>query len=197
MKLLVALVTPLFLLASCSAPSAEPSPTATPAATRAWLKDFNAQYGYDTSYMERLLDLSPAAYDSFAMAMPMAEHRVKLPIDAHFVGCISALMADDCGACTQLNLKMAVEAGVDRTTLRQLLDDPTRLPDSLRLVHAYAKQVVAGQNAETATVEALRKTFGDEAFAELAVNVLGCRIYPALRRAMGAEKACPAPTLDF
>ncbi|HEX5052029.1 MAG TPA: hypothetical protein VFZ65_09675 [Planctomycetota bacterium] len=180
------------LLAACAA-----TDTSDPAATRAWLKDFAAQYSYDTGYMERLLDLSPAAYDTFAAAMGMAEHRVHLPVDAHYVGCISALLADDCGACTQLNLRMAVEAGVHRALLRQLLEDPDSLPPVLRMVHDYATQVVRGGNADAARVQQLRWQLGDEGFAELAVNVLGCRIYPGLRRAMGAEVSCPPPTLDF
>lgn len=189
----------VLLLAACTATNAgDPAPSSSdPAATRAWLKGFEAQYSYDTGYMERLLDLSPAAYDSFTAAMGMAEHRVHLPVDAHFVGCISALLADDCGACTQLNLRMAVEAGVDRNVLRQLLEDPAGLPPVLRMVRDYATEVVRGDNASADRVRQLRGQLGDEAFAELAVNVLGCRIYPGLRRAMGAEVACPPPTLDF
>lgn len=186
----------LLLASACVSPPAATTPT-DPATTRAWLRDFNAKYHYDTGYLEQLLDQSPAAYDVFAAAMGMAEHRVHLPVDAHFVACISALRADDCGACTQLNLRMAVEAGVDRALLRQLLEDPASLPPVLRLVHEHATQVVRGGNADPTRVAQLKQALGDAAFAELAVNILGCRIYPGLRRAMGAEVACPLPTLDF
>jgi alkylhydroperoxidase family enzyme len=92
---------------------------------------------------------------------------------------------------------MAVEAGVDRAMLRTLLTEPASLPPPLRDVHAYATQVVRGGNATAAQVAALRAAFGDAAFGELAVNVIGCRIYWALRRTMGAEVACPPPSLDF
>lgn len=165
--------------------------------TRAQLREFGAKYQYDVGYMEQLLDLSPAAYDAFAAAMAMSEHREHLPLDAHFVACISALLADDCGACTQLNLRMAAEAGVDRVVLRQLLEDPGSLPPVLRLVYEHATQVVRGGNADAARVAELRAALGDAAFAELAVNIIGSRIYPALRRALGAERACPPPNLDF
>lgn len=172
----------------------DPAPVPDP---RTWLREFGATYQYDVGYLEQLLDLSPAAYDTFAAAMGMAEHRVHLPVDAHFVACISALLADDCGACTQLNLRMAVEAGVDRAVLRQLLADPAGLPPVLRLVYEHAAQVVRGGNADAARVAQLRAALGDQAFAELAVNILGARIYPALRRALGAERECPPPSLDF
>jgi hypothetical protein len=167
------------------------------AATRVWLRDFGAQYSYDVGYMEQLLDASPAAYETFAAAMGMADHRVQLPVDAHFVACISALMADGCGACAQLNIKMAVEAGVDRQLLQLLLKDPERLPANLALVHRFACQVVKGSNADTTTLTGLRAAYGDAGIGELAVNVLGVRIYPALRRSMGAEFSCPEPTIDF
>ena len=167
------------------------------AATRVWLRDFGAQYAYDVGYLEQLLNASPAAYETFAAAMGMADHRVHLPIDAHFVACISALMSDGCGACAQLNIKMAVEAGVDRQLLQQLLKDPERLPTALALVHRFACQVVKGHNADSATLDGLRAAYGDAGIGELAVNVLGARIYPALRRSMGAEFSCPDPTVDF
>lgn len=189
-------VVSMFASACSTTADAAPAPP-TIAEQHAQLREFGTHYGYDTGYMEQLLDLSPAAYDTFAAAMAMSEHRVHLPVDAHYVACLSALMADDCGQCTQLNLRMAVEAGVDRALLRQLLEAPEQLPPLLRLVHDHAVQVVHGDNADPARVAQLRAAFGDEAFAELAVNILGARIYPALRRALGAERACPPPSLDF
>lgn len=193
--LALAVAVTLPLAASCS--STTPAPAADVDATRAWLAEFEEHYGYDTGYMENLLGLSPAAYDRFAAAMGMAEPGAHLTPEQHHVGVISALMADDCGACGQLALKMAVEAGVDRDLLRGLVDAPEGLPTPLRTIHAYATQVVRGGNASTESVTELRAALGDEGFAELAVNVLGCRIYPGLRRAMGAETACPPLTLDF
>ena len=183
-------------LASCSTAESIEEPY-DPSVAREWLRDFGAKYAYDTGYMEQLLSLSPAAYDAFTASMGMSEHRVHLSVEAHFVACISALLADDCGACTQLNLRMASEAGVDRGVLRQLLEDPDRLPPTLQLIHDYATQVVRGGNAVPAQVTRLRQILGDEAFAELAVNVVGSRIYPALRRAMGAEVVCPPPHVNF
>jgi len=178
----------------------EPTPLPVPdpvAETRAGLQGFGASYGYDVGYLEQLLALSPAAYDTFAAAMAMADHRVHLSLDEHYVAVISALLADDCGACTQLNLKMAAEAGVNRSILRLLLETPESLPTDLLLIHEYTTTVVKGENTAPELVAALRQTYGDAGFAELAVNVLGARIYPGLRRALGAEKACPPPTLDF
>ncbi|MDF1836444.1 MAG: hypothetical protein P1V35_01125 [Planctomycetota bacterium] len=203
MKNFAALITLIAIVPACASTSQQPDPIVEEAQPqtvddiKAWLAGFEENYKYDVGYMEELLTLSPAAYEAFAGGMGMAELRGKLPVEAYFVGTTSALLADDCGQCSQLNIRMAVEAGVDRSILKHLLEDPSGLAPNLRLVNRYATQVVGGQNASPELVAQLKETFGDEAFAELAVNVLGVRIYPALRRAMGAETACPAPNLNF
>ncbi|MEZ5975925.1 MAG: hypothetical protein R3F33_06855 [Planctomycetota bacterium] len=190
----LARITLVSLLAACQSvvPSAPDNE-----AVRGELREFGAHYGYDVGYMEQLLDDSRPAYDTFAAAMAMSMTREHLPVDAHYVACISALLADDCGQCTQLSIRMALEEGVDREVLRQLLEAPSELPTDLRLVHQLASQVVRGENGDSKTVAQLRKIYGDEAFGELTVNILGSRIYPALRRAMGAETACSPPSLDW
>lgn len=166
-------------------------------AVRAQLREFSSHYDYDTTYLEELLELSPAAHATFAAAMGMAHHRVHLPIDVHFVARISMMQADDCGACTQLSLRMAVEAGVARSLLQTLLTTPADLPPVLRLVREHAQRIAHGENGDADTATALRDALGGPAFAELCVNIVGCRIYPALKRALGAERACRVPSLDF
>jgi len=141
--------------------------------------------------------MSPEGYATFEAAMGMGEYREHLSLDAHHVARISALLGDDCGACTQLGLRLAVEAGVRREILQQLLSEPESLPELLKLVHEYAFEVGKGNNASLELVGQLREALGDQGFAELSVNVVGIGIYPALRRAIGAETVCPDPSLDF
>jgi alkylhydroperoxidase/carboxymuconolactone decarboxylase family protein YurZ len=165
--------------------------------TRRELRQFAEMYAYDNRYMEALLDMSAPALATFAAAMGMSRHRQALPIEAHYVAKLATLRADDCGACTQLNLRMAVEAGVPRELLQTALRTPHALPEELRLVYEHAQQVVRGENADAARVAQLRAHYGDAAFAELAVNIVGVRVYPAMKRALGAEHACQVPHWDF
>ena len=161
------------------------------------LREFGARYDYDMSYLELLLELSPVAHATFAAAMALPEHRGPLPVEVHFVARIAAMLADDCGACTQLNLRLAVEAGVDRHLLQRLLAQPAALPPLLALVYDHTRRVVGGDNADAATVAELRRQLGDAGFAALCVTIVGCRIYPGLKRALGQENACRLPALDF
>lgn len=190
----------LLFATACSSPQAtetEDPHLPTVAETRVELRQFGEMYHYDVGYLEQLLDLSPSAFSAFAGGMAMAEHHSHLPADAHAIAVLGALMADDCGQCTQLYLRIAVEMGVERSTLHQLLEDPNGLPARLRIVHTYAQEIVAGRNVTPELLAKIRLEYGGEGLAELAVNVLGSRIYPGLRRALGAEEVCPPAHLDF
>ena len=161
------------------------------------LVEFGQAYDYDTSYLVELLEASPGAFAPFTAAQGMAEYRDRLPLDAHFVARISAMQSEDCGACGQLNLRMAAEAGVDRDLLRTLIEDPARLPGPLRDVRDQARRSVAGGSPDPELAERLRRHYGADGFAELAVLITGCRIYPGLKRALSTPTSCEMLTLDF
>lgn len=171
--------------------------TPTPDLVHAHLRTFGELYDYDTTYLRDLVDLSPASYQRFAEAQPMAQPQQKLTREAHAVACIAVMQREDCGACAQLNLRMAVEAGVARELLQLLLDDPASLPGPLADVYAHAAAVAQGDVADLERVDRLRRDLGDEGFGELAVTITGARIYPTLKRAMGTETHCRKPSLDF
>lgn len=171
--------------------------TTTIDSTRAGLREFSTRYRYDTGYMERLLGMAPAAYERFAAAMGMSQAGESLPVDARFVAKAATLLGDDCGPCLQLTLQMAVEAGVRRELLGALLDRPDELPPPLRDVYRHARQVVAGENGDGERIERLRAAFGDQGFGEICVLIAGARLYPTIKRAMGAASSCHRASLQF
>lgn len=164
---------------------------------RAGLRTFSSQYDYDTSYMEHLLGLAPAAYDKFAAAMGMSQAADALPADAAAVAKVATLLGDDCGPCLQLSLRMAVERGVSRDLLGTVLDHPERLPQPLHDIYLHARQVVAGENGDLERIHRLRETFGDQAFGELCVVITGARLYPTMKRTLGEARSCHRPSLQF
>lgn len=163
----------------------------------AMITAFGQQYDYDTAYMTELLDASPAAYAAFAAALPLSSHRQALPLAAHFVARITTLQAEDCGACTQLNLRMAVEAGVDRAVLATLLARPDTLPAELADIRAHVLDVVGGSLPDPERAARIRARHGDAGFAELATAIAGSRLFPTIKRALMHASACQKPTLDF
>jgi hypothetical protein len=166
-------------------------------ANLAALQEFEATYDYDTTYLRKLANDSPGAYDAFAQAEGMSAYRKALPLDAHYVARIATMLVEDCGPCTQLNLRMAVEAGVERNTLDRLLHNPEELPEPLQDVRDHARAIVGEGDVTPERVERLRANYGDEGVAEIAVVVLGSRIYPTLKRAMLADQKCILGELKY
>lgn len=161
-----------------------------PEHVRAELRAFGEHYDYDASYLERLMDAAPGAFARFAAAMAMARPHEVLPADAASVAKAAVLLHDDCGPCLQLGLRMAVEAGVGRDVLNAALHSPAKLPQPLRDVYDHARQVVGGENGDPERIERLRAALGTQGFAELAVAIVGARIYPTLKHALGEGAAC-------
>ncbi len=167
------------------------------AQARVQLESFGAAYQYDVGYMKTMLDGSPGAFQAFVAGQAMSAYRKALPLDAHYVARIATMQGEDCGPCTQLNLRMAVEEGVDREMLRALLDAPSGLPEPLRDVADHCRAVVEGGLDDPERAARLRWNYGEEGFAELAVCIAGSRIYPTAKRALLEAGTCERLTVDF
>ncbi|MFN3153508.1 hypothetical protein [Bremerella sp.] len=164
---------------------------------RAALEQFAQHYDYDNGYIVQLLEDSPAAYQAFAAAQAMPNIHQVLPVEAFFVAKIAVMKTEDCGPCLNLSLKMGAEQGLERELLKKAVADPQSLPQQLRDIHDHAVAVIRNENDDADRMERIRNHYGMEAFAELAVVIVGCRIYPTLKRAMGMANHCELAKLDF
>ena len=135
--------------------TAHDSPTSL-AEARDRIEGFGKHFDYDVGYLLLLADTAPAAFAAFDGAMALSAPRPALPPEVRAVAVFATLRADDCGACAQLNLRMAVEAGVPRPLLQTLLDEPEVLPAPLDDVYAHARQVAGGGEADPTRIERLR-----------------------------------------
>jgi alkylhydroperoxidase family enzyme len=169
---------------------------ATPAATdpmeasRQMIRGFGKHYDYDTSYLEELMDTSPAAWRAFEAAMPMARVRQAAPVDLMMIAKLAAMHAQDCGPCTVLNVKMAREAGLPEATIRAVLKGGTALEAGQRDVFDYARAVSLNEPMDPELLPRLREKLGAEVLAELAVNILSTKLYPTIKRALGHDQSC-------
>lgn len=158
--------------------------------SRNMLREFGRHYDYDVSYIEELLDTSPEAFRAFEAAMPMARVKKLAPTEAIFIAKIAAMRAQDCGPCTELNIKMAREAGVTETVIQGALRGGEGLPPEQRDIHDYARAVALNEEMEPDLLPRLLKRLGKPVLAEIAVNIIAMRLYPALKRAFGHAKSC-------
>jgi len=88
---------------------------------RRMLRATAKRYGYDASYLEMMLDQSPAAFFKFAPVMKASAHREVVPVEASLAAKITGAMAEDCGPCTQLCVDMALEAGMAKDQIEAVL----------------------------------------------------------------------------
>jgi hypothetical protein len=100
---------------------------------------FRRTWGYDTSYMEEILATSLLAATRFAAVQRLAHHREDLPAEAGFAAGLVTLMAEDCGPCVQLVVKIAEAAGTDPAVLHAILARVARLPADARLSFRFAE----------------------------------------------------------
>lgn len=171
--------------------------TATTTDVRTEIEAFGAAYAYDVSYLLQLLECSPGAFGAFRAAQGMSRYRAALPLEAHFVARITAMQVEDCGPCLNLNLKMAREAGLDRQLLHTLVETPDELPPPLQDVRLHTMAALRNEVDDADRMERIRQHYGSAAFAEMAVVITGCRIYPTLKRALGMADYCELTQVDF
>lgn len=161
------------------------------------LLQFQQAYDYDTAYLQGLLNDAPGAFYAFSKAEGMSTQRKALPLEAHYVARVATMLVEDCGPCTQLNLRMAVEGGVDRTLLETLLHRPQELPQELRDVYEHAQAAVTGEGLSHERAERIKRAYGRDGFAELAVVITGCQMYPNLKRALLSHESCVLGELEY
>ena len=154
------------------------------------IEQFESTYQYDASYIKELYDRSPEAYSVFEALQPMAAYYRELPPEAHFVVAITVMQYEDCGECLELNFKMARDVGVDESVLTALVNSPESLPPELKDVREHTLLCLGTGSADEAVARRIDEHYGPAAFAELAICIIGTRMYPGLKRTLLKMQAC-------
>ena len=68
---------------------------------------FERTWNYDASYMHEVIDADPRAMLAFGKLQAISSYRKGVAPAAYFAAGIVAVMAEDCGPCTQLAIDMA------------------------------------------------------------------------------------------
>ena len=115
---------------------------------------FGYRYGYDTSYMQNLVDSDRNGATKLALASLFTRYRFGLPPAHYFAAKIMATRYADCGSCLKLAIDMAAEAGVPLAHIRRLLLGPEEeAPPEMRLAARYARAVSENDPALSDIIE--------------------------------------------
>jgi len=165
---------------------------------RRTLRAFAKRYGYDVSYLEMMLNHSPAAFFKFAPVMKAAAHREAAPVDASFAAKIVGALAEDCGPCTQLVVDMALEAGMPRDQIEAVLRrDPRAMNEATTLGFRFADAVVRrAVEAEDEFRDAVRAEWGQKGVIDLTLALQMGRMFPMVKAGLGYAKECRRVAVD-
>lgn len=155
------------------------------------LTAFEREFEYDMSYARDVLDADLGAFLKLARVMGMTGYRKDVPADVCYAVKLVGTMTEDCGPCAQLMVTMALKEGVDRRTLAAVLrGDLDAVSEEVRLGVAFARASLAHDPAADALRDEVVRRWGQRGLVSLAFGLVGARIYPTLKYALGHGKAC-------
>ena len=157
----------------------------------AWIAKFEKAFGYDMGYGHEMLDISRPAFLKFSKVTHLSRHREGVPAGVEYAAKLAATLAEDCGPCTQLVVKMAEAEGVPATVLRGIIEgDVAAMGPEVALGWRFARAVLAHDLAADPLREEIAQRWGRRAVVSLALSIAASRMYPTVKYAMGHGRAC-------
>jgi len=153
-------------------------------------------WGYDASYMRRVLAASPATFLKFGFVTGLVD-RSAAPGEALAAAGIAGTLVEDCGPCTQIGVDMAAAAGVKPEVLRAILaGDEAAMGEAAALGWRFARASLA-RDMETCDPlrEEIVRRWGERGLVAVSMALMTARMYPTLKYALGYGKACSKVTV--
>lgn len=155
------------------------------------MRRFERQYRYDMHYVRDILRISPAAFWHYLRITEMARHNEDVPPSAWFAAKLAAVMAEDCGPCTQLVTDMALEAGIAEATVAAIVTgDVAAMDAETALGWRFARASLARDVEADALRDEIRWRWSERAVVSLAMAIVATRSFPALKYALGHGQTC-------
>lgn len=166
---------------------------------RMMIDDFENHYKYDCTYMRELLESSPTGFAKFSNFLPLSSHRENLSVEDYWLAKLSAMQIENCGDCLQLNVRMALEAGVSKSIIQAVLSGGSDLPDALNDICEYAKFIASGDAIppDHGIIDRMKTRYGRGTLLELGLCVATAKVFPTIKRALGYTKSCTLVEIEM
>jgi len=161
-----------------------------------WIDGFEKSFGYDASYMRHVLRVSPASLVKFMLGTRAADVKAA-PHEALIAAGLVGTLSEDCGPCTQVSVDIATANGVDPKVLRAILaGDEAAMGEAAALAYRFAKASLArDMEACDPLRDEIVRRWGDKGLVAIGLALVGARMYPTLKYALGYGKACSKVTV--
>jgi hypothetical protein len=152
---------------------------------------FERTWNYDATYIREMIDADPQAMMVFGKVQGLGRYRKDVPLTAHCAAGLVAVMAEDCGPCTQLGVDMAQRQGVDPAILRAVVaHDYAAMPAEVALAVRFTEASLAHAPEADDLREEVLHCWGRRGLLSLAFAMLAARTYPTLKYALGHGRSC-------
>ena len=132
-----------------------------------------------------------------------------VPVEASFAAKIIGALAEDCGACTQLCVNMALEAGMPKDQVAGLVaskrapdsdsahaNTPLAMSDATCLAFRFATAMVRRSAEGDELRDVVRAEWGQKGVIDLTMALQMSRIFPMVEAALGYGRECRRVTVD-
>lgn len=167
------------------------------AETRKGIQEFETHYKYDATFMHELLEYSQEGFKRFTNFQPMARHRERLQPEVYWTVKLASMQAEDCGDCLQLNVRMALEAGVPRAIVENIIYNTDALEPELRDIHAFASSVARSIEPNDELKTRIEARFDKGDLLEMGLAIAATRVFPAIKRTLGYTRQCALVELEI
>ncbi|HEY1880832.1 MAG TPA: hypothetical protein VGG68_12960 [Caulobacteraceae bacterium] len=155
------------------------------------LNAFERTWNYDAGYAREVLEVDPMALIAFMMVSGVLGNRKGAPPAARFAVSLVAVMAEDCGPCSQLGVDMAIAAGIDPKVICAVAQrDYAAMPEDMVLAVRFAEASLAHSPAADEPREEIVRRWGRKGLVSLAMAMTAARMYPTAKYALGHGQAC-------
>lgn len=179
------------------APATAAAPSEFTTEARALLDGFEAHYRYDVGYLRHLLETDEDAFRVFRDFLPMASFRGQAPVEVVSVAKLAAMQQNDCGACLQLTIRQAIEAGLAPETVRAVVGGGEGLAPELAQVRDLVRSIAIDDTRTDALRESVRATFGEATLSAIAIVVAAAGVFPTVKRVLGSFESCELMEFEF
>lgn len=148
-----------------------------------------------------LSDLGHASFSGLLkllLILPLARHRAASDPTLLHTARIVATQHEDCAACLQMAVNVALDEGIELQTVRAILSrDDQHMSDSVSLVVKFAQGVLAGDGSDEAVRHKIETRFGATVLAELVLAIASARVFPTVKRGLGLALSCSSTNSGF
>lgn len=161
-----------------------------------WVNRFERTWNYDGRYMHEMIDADPRAMITFGKVQGLTRYRKDVPLAPWCAAGIVAVMAEDCGPCTQLGIDVAEREGVDPEILRAVVArDYAAMPYEVALAARFTEATLRHAPQADDLREEVVRQFGQRGLISLAFAMVAARSFPTLKYALGHGQACRRVTV--